>query len=42
MKKLLLILLLGSFMLASCHNRKHGRTGWSEGPKVPTEKVKPA
>ncbi|MEO5570369.1 MAG: hypothetical protein ABIT08_02180 [Bacteroidia bacterium] len=42
MKKLCLIMLLGSFLFSSCYNMKHGRTGWSKANVKSVEKVKPA
>lgn len=40
MKKLCLLMLLGSFLFTSCYNYKHGRTGWSKANQSKTVKVK--
>ncbi|HKR03346.1 MAG TPA: hypothetical protein VJY62_01815 [Bacteroidia bacterium] len=42
MKKLFLLMLLGSFLFSSCYNRRHGRTLWSKTNHAPVEKVRPS
>jgi hypothetical protein len=42
MKKLLVIMLLGSLFMTSCFNRRHGRTGWTKEQSKQTEIVKPS
>ncbi|MEP7169034.1 MAG: hypothetical protein ABI855_06640 [Bacteroidota bacterium] len=42
MKKLFLLMILGSFLFSSCYNRQHGRTNWSKAKHATVEKVKPS